>query len=405
MQQLIDGWIAGSEFLQMVPSFLVYFIVQVVFCLVLLMLFVSPFGALVVFAERRIAGRIQSRVGPNRVGPQGLLQSIADGIKGILKEDIIPGRADSILFRIAPYFVFMGMFLAFVAMPFSSQWVVAEFDVGVFYLLAVESLVVVGVVMSGWASNNKWSLLGGMRAAAQIISYEVPVSLTVLLVVLVTGTMNIQEIIRVQGAMPWDWNVFASPFMFVAFFVLFIGQLAEGNRTPFDIPEAESELVSGYNTEYSGFRFMVFFLAEFTNLYLIGAFATIMFLGGWNAGPLVELLGLTDHWARNIVELATFQIKALALVFVIIQLRWTLPRVRVDQLMALCWKYLVPVSFVNLVAMTIWVALDPTLNSTFSNLVSWILTGLAGFILVMFFWRVKYHLKYTNADVTFNPLS
>lgn len=399
MQTWIDSWLVHSPILKSLPPFVVYFAVQAVLCLVILMLFVSPFGALVVWVERRVAGRIQSRVGPNRVGPFGLLQSIADGIKGILKEDIIPTRADSILFRLAPYFVFMGMFLAFVAMPFSSQWVIAKLDMGVFYLLAVESFVVVGIVMSGWASNNKWSLLGGMRAAAQIISYEVPVSLSVLLVVLISGTLSVQDIISSQGAYPWQWTIFKTPFTFVAFFVMFIGQLAEGNRTPFDIPEAESELVSGYNTEYSGFRFMIFFLAEFTNLYLIGAFATALFLGGWNAGPLVDVLGLADHWARNIVELATFQIKTLTLVFIIIQLRWTLPRVRVDQLMTLCWKYLVPVCFVNIVAMTIWTALDPQFDSFVSKGSAFIMTAFAGLVLVQFALRVRHHLKFTKSDV------
>lgn len=399
MQNWIDSWLVQSTILKAVPSSLVYFAVQAVFCLVVLMLFVSPFGALVVWVERRVAGRIQSRVGPNVVGPLGLLQSVADGIKGILKEDIIPTKADNILFRVGPYFVFMGMFLAFVAMPFSSQWVVAKFDIGVFYLLAVESFVVVGIVMSGWASNNKWSLLGGMRAAAQIISYEVPVSLTVLLIVLITGTLNVQEIITSQGAYPWQWMIFKTPFTFMAFFVMFIGQLAEGNRTPFDIPEAESELVSGYNTEYSGFRFMIFFLAEFTNLYLIGAFATALFLGGWNAEPLVNALGLQAHWARNLIEMATFQLKALTLVLIIIQLRWTLPRVRVDQLMTLCWKYLVPVCFVNLVAMTVWVAFDPEFDSKFSKGSAWVITAFAGLVLLQFVRRVRFHLKYTKSNV------
>lgn len=405
MQQLIDNMIASCEVFQMLPKGIVYFVFQILFCLLVLLAFVSPFGALVVFAERRVAGRMQSRVGPNRVGPQGLLQSLADGLKGIFKEDVIPMNADGILFRIAPYLVFLGMFLAFVAMPFSSQWVIADLDISVFYLLAVESLVVVGVVMSGWASNNKWSLLGGMRSAAQIVSYEVPVTLCVLLIVLMAGTMSVQEIITSQGAYPWEWNITRSPFTFVAFFVMFIGQLAEGNRTPFDIPEAESELVSGYNTEYSGFRFMVFFLAEFTNLYLIGAFASMLFLGGWNADPLVHALGLEHSWLRNIVELATFQVKSLILVFVIIQLRWTLPRVRIDQLMSLCWKYLVPVCFVNLAAMTIWTALDPKFDSLFSKSVAGLMTLLGATLLGYFFVRVVHHLKYSKAEITFNPLS
>jgi NADH-quinone oxidoreductase subunit H len=402
MQTFIDGLIANSELLQSLPKQAVYIGIQFTICLVILMGFVSPFAAIAGFLERRVAGRIQSRVGPNRVGPQGLLQSLADGIKALLKEDIIPTAADGLLFRLAPYFVFMGMFLAFAAIPFSSQWVVADFDLGIFYLLAVESLVVIGVVMSGWASNNKWSLLGGMRAAAQIISYEVPVSITVLLVVLYSGTMSIQGIIGQQGAAPWDWNMFQTPFMFVAFFVLFIGALAEGNRTPFDIPEAESELVSGYNTEYSGFRFLLFFFAEFSNLYLIGAISTVLFLGGWQAEPLVKWLGVEQSWLRNVVEVAVFQIKTLSLVFVVIQLRWTLPRVRIDQLMSLCWKYLVPVGLVNLLAMSIWMILIP---EGFTEVVSWILTSIAGIILVYFLYRVRWQLKNSNSEVTFNPLS
>lgn len=402
MQQFIDKLILNSDFLQTLPKSIVYIIFQLLFCLAMLMLFVSPFAALAGFIERRIAGRIQSRVGPNRVGPQGILQSLADGIKVLFKEDIIPHKADGILFRIAPYFVFLGVFLAFVAVPFSSQWVIADFDLGIFYLLAVEALVVVGVVMSGWASNNKWSLLGGMRSAAQIVSYEVPVSMTVLLVVLWSGTMSIQGIIQNQGAAPWHWNIFQSPFMFMAFFTLFIGSLAEGNRTPFDIPEAESELVSGYNTEYSGFRFLLFFFAEFSNIYLIGALSTILFLGGWQAGPIVSLLGVENHWTRNLVELAVFQIKALSLVFVVIQLRWTLPRVRIDQLMGLCWKYLVPICFVNLIAMSIWMVVMPAIGTKITAV---IMTVLATAILAYFFYRVYWQLKNSKSAVTFNPLS
>jgi NADH-quinone oxidoreductase subunit H len=401
MQSFVDHMIARFALLQALPAELVYFAFQVLFCLVILLGFVSPFGALVVFAERRVAGRIQSRVGPNRVGPQGILQSIADGIKGILKEDIIPIGADSILFRLGPYLVFLGMFLAFVALPFSSQWVIADLELGVFYLLAVESLVVIGIVMSGWASNSKWSLLGGMRGAAQIISYEVPVTLTVLLVVLMNGTMSVQRIVMEQGMWPWQWNIFQTPFTFVAFFILFIGQLAEGNRTPFDIPEAESELVSGYNTEYSGFRFMIFFLAEFTNLYLIGAFGSLLFLGGWNADPLVAALGLEQSWVRNLAELAVLQVKALSIVFVIIQVRWTLPRVRIDQLMSLCWKYLVPACFVNLIVMSVWPILMPEGPA---RVVAYLVTAGGFALLGCFFWRVVYHLKFTKADIRLNPL-
>lgn len=410
MQQFIDSMIAQSELLQGLPTALVYLSFMLVFCLVILMGFVSPFAAFAGYFERRIAARIQSRIGPNRVGPQGLFQSLADGIKNLLKEDIIPLASDQLLFRLAPYFVFLGMFLSFVVVPFSSQWVIADLDLGIFYLLAVESLVVVGVVMSGWASNNKWSLLGGMRSAAQIVSYEVPVTMTVLMIVLWSGSMSVQGIILKQGAAPWNWNIFQTPFMFVGFFTLFIGSLAEGNRTPFDIPEAESELVSGYNTEYSGFRFLLFFFAEFSNIFLIGAFATILFLGGWQAGPipgaLNSLFGTTGTFAgaviQNVVELLVFMTKTLSLCFIVIQLRWTLPRVRIDQLMSLCWKYLVPICFVNLIAMALWKAFMP---HVVTDVVSVILFVMALAIKGYFISRVVFHIKSARPELTFSPLS
>jgi NADH-quinone oxidoreductase subunit H len=405
MQALIDSLVANCSSLQALPVSLVYAAVQALVAVLMFAGFFAPLAAILVFVERRVAGRMQSRVGPNRVGPQGILQSVADGIKLLLKEDIIPDLADKPLFRLAPYLVFLGAFLAFVVIPFSSKIVVADFDVSIFYLLAVESLVVVGVVMSGWASNNKWSLLGGMRAAAQIISYEVPVSMTVLMVVLVTGSMSVQGIIGAQGAWPWEWLIFKSPFTFVAFFILFTGSLAEGNRTPFDIPEAESELVSGYNTEYSGFRFSIFFLAEYANLYLIGSLATILFLGGWQAEPLVKLLGVQESWARHLLEFATYFSKVAALMFVVIQLRWTLPRVRIDQLMSLCWKYLVPACFVNLLAMSLWMIIMASAPAIVPLVISIVMatTGFAAF--GYFFMRVKYHLDYAKAEITFNPLS
>ncbi len=391
------------------PYWLVSICFQLVFIL-MVFIFVAVFAMLAGYAERRVAGRMQSRIGPNRVGPQGILQSVADGIKVFFKEDVIPTAADPILFRLAPYLVFLGMFLGFAVMPFSSQWVISDLKLGIFYLLAVEALVVVGIVMSGWSSNNKWSLLGGMRSAAQIVSYEVPVSLTILMVVLWCGSMDIQEIILRQGAAPWEWHVFQTPFMFVAFFILFMGSLAEGNRMPFDMPEAESELVSGYNTEYSGFRFVLFFFAEFANLYLIGALATILFLGGWQAGPLpgffVSLFGAENSWfgslLTNGIELIVFQIKTLALVFIVIQLRWTLPRVRVDQLMVLCWKYLVPIAFVNLLAMSLWLVIIP---ASWTKVSAIIMTFVGVLLLVSFFRRVVWHLRYTKSKIRLSPFA
>jgi NADH-quinone oxidoreductase subunit H len=304
--------------------------------------------------------------------------------------------------------------LAFVAVPFSSSWVIADLEMGIFYLLAVESFVVVGIVMSGWASNNKWSLLGGMRSAAQIISYEVPVSLTILLIILMTGEMSVQGIIKAQGFWPWQWHIFQTPFTFVAFFVFFIGALAEGNRTPFDIPEAESELVSGFNTEYSGFRFSLFFMAEFANIYLMSAIATILFLGGWQAEPVLALLGLQDAvWAmnasgtfwKNVIELLFFVGKSFVLCFLVIQLRWTVPRVRIDQLMGLCWKYLVPAAFVNLIVMSLWITLEPHMPEIVPTAVA-VLMSLGGLaLLIYFFYRVYRNLQESGAEITFNPLS
>src|SRR5262245_29297697 len=215
--------------------------------------------------------------------------------------------------------------------------------------LAVTSLVVVGILMAGWSSNNKWSLLGGMRSAAQIVSYEIPAGLSILTIVFLAGTMSMQGIIKSQGWAPWDWFLFNNPFTFVAFFLYFTAALAEGNRTPFDIPEAESELVAGYVTEYSGMRFLFFFFAEWGNLYVIGAVATTLFLGGWQVPPITS-----DPILLGVLEFVVFFLKAYLWVFIAMWVRATLPRVRVDQLMALCWKYMVPLSFLCLLGTVCW---------------------------------------------------
>jgi NADH-quinone oxidoreductase subunit H len=331
---------------------------------VVMFTFAAIAGGIFSWYERRVAARMQSRIGPNRVGAGGFLQWIADAVKLLFKEDLVPAEADSLLFRAAPYFVVAGMTLVLVALPAGHSIVVADLNVGIFYILAVTSLIVVGILLSGWSSNSKWALFGAMRAAAQVISYEVPAALAILVPVLMAGTLSTQGLIRAQGGWPWEWFVFRNPAAFVAFFVLFISQLAEGNRTPFDLAEAESELVAGYMSEYSGFRFALYFLVEWANLWIIGAVAVTLFLGGWqipgvDARTWASLRGggafpAAAWWGMQVVSFAVFSVKTLFLVNVIIWIRWTLPRIRVDQMMNLCWKYLVPVGFGAMVFTLAW---------------------------------------------------
>lgn len=309
---------------------------------VFLLMAMVTIAGLLTYAERRVAAKIQSRIGPNRVGPQGLLQWVADGLKLVMKEDLIPADADSKLFRIAPYLVMIGMILSMIVVPFSSKIVVSDFNIGVFYILAVSSLGIVGIVMSGWASNNKWSLLGGIRSAAQIVSYEIPAGLAIICAILVAGSLSTQEIILSQGALPWDWLIFHNPGTLGAFFIYFTAGLAEINRVPFDIPEAESELVSGYTTEYSSIRFAFFFMAEFANIVVVSAVCVIVFLGGWQVPGISPD---THIWWHHLLMISMFLFKTFTLVYVVIWLRWTLPRLRVDQLMTMCWKYMVPIAF------------------------------------------------------------
>jgi NADH-quinone oxidoreductase subunit H len=310
------------------------------------------------WAERRVAARMQSRVGPNRVGPFGFLQWIADAVKLLLKEDLVPTEADSVLFRAAPYFMMVGFACVFVCLPFSHTLIVADMNIGIFYILAVTALIVVGIIMSGWSSNSKWSLFGAIRSAAQIISYEIPGGMALMIPVMLAGTLSTQGIIRAQGGFPWQWFIFDNPAAFAAFFIYFISALAEGNRTPFDLPEAESELVSGYNTEYSGMRFSYFFLVEWGNMWIMSALATTMFLGGWQLPGLspekFDALSGGIAVVAELASLALFAGKTLFFVFVVMWLRWTLPRIRVDQMMNMCWKYLVPMSFGGVIFVAGW---------------------------------------------------
>ena len=396
MRQFVDqliqnGYFAGA------PKELVYAGAMIVAALVVLSVFVAPLAGVTSWLERRVWARMQSRVGPNRVGPQGILQWLADGIKNLLKEDIIPTSADKFLFSLAPYVVFVGFLSAFVVIPFGRELIVADLNIGILYLLAVTSVVVVGILMAGWSSNNKWSLLGGMRSAAQIVSYEIPAGLAVLTIVFVAGTLSTQGIIKGQGWAPWDWFLFYNPFTFVAFFLYFTAALAEGNRTPFDIPEAESELVAGYVTEYSGMRFLFFFFAEWGNLYVIGAVATILFLGGWHI-PAIPALA-DQPILKGGLQFAVFFVKAYFWVFVAMWVRATLPRVRVDQLMSLCWKYMVPLSFVCVVGTAAWMLIWPQGNRPVS--MAMFLLGVV--ILAMFSKRVGYQIRHARPVLYLRP--
>jgi NADH-quinone oxidoreductase subunit H len=393
MQSFVDELIRRGYFGDMAKE-LVYAIAMVLAAFVVLSFFVAPLAGVTSWLERRVWARMQSRVGPNRVGPQGILQWLADGIKNLLKEDLIPSAADSKLFSLAPYVVFMGFLCTFVVIPFGSVLIVADLNIGILYILAVTSLVVVGILMAGWASNNKWSLLGGMRSAAQIVSYEIPAGVAVVTIVFLAGTLSMQGIIKAQGWAPWDWFLFNNPFTFAAFFLYFTAALAEGNRTPFDIPEAESELVAGYVTEYSGMRFLFFFFAEWGNLYVIGAVATTLFLGGWQV-PLFT----SDPILLGVAQFLVFFVKAYLWVFVAMWVRATLPRVRVDQLMALCWKYMVPLSFICLLGTISWMLAFPKGNQIFS--VAMFVLGLL--ILAYFFKRVVFQIRNARPELYFKP--
>lgn len=352
------------------------------------------YAGLFIYFERRIGGRMMSRIGPNRVGPHGILQWVADALKLIVKEDIIPDAADRPLFKLAPYLMAIGVLSGFAVLPLSETLIGADLNIGILYVLAVTSISVVGILMSGWASNSKWALFGGMRSAAQIVSYEIPTGMAVLPAVLLSGTMSTQGIIRAQGAAPWDWYIFHSPMMFVLFFVYFVSALAEGSRTPFDLPEAESELVSGYNTEYSGFRFAAYFLSEFANTWIAAALATIVFLGGWQCVPLSMYETATGWTFVGIQALGVlvFVAKTACLVFVIIQLRWTLPRVRVDQMMTLCWKYLVPIGFVCTILMLGWMIAIPW-ESLHGRIIRVLMFLMGLGLMVAYFRRVRYNIK------------
>lgn len=329
---------------------------------VVLVTFVALSAVFFIWLERKVAGRIQDRLGPTRVGGKfGWLQTIADGLKLVCKEDTIPGDADHFLFRIAPYVAFCGSFVAFVALPFGNGVVAANINVGIFFMLAVLSSEVFGVILAGYGSGSKWSLFGGIREAAQVVSYEVPRAMCVIVPVILAGTLNLNTIGQQQSGFFWNWNVFHDPFTFVAFFIFFTCATASCKRAPFDLAEAESELVAGFHTEYSGLRWSLFFMAEYGSMFAVSGIATILFLGGWHTGLTPKDLSDTFlGWILgNAINVVVFIAKGWFLVFVMMWVRWTLPRLRIDQVMMTCLKYLLPISCVLLMGVSLWQLLVP----------------------------------------------
>jgi NADH-quinone oxidoreductase subunit H len=289
-----------------------------------------------VWWERKISAHIQQRFGPMRVGWHGWYQTIMDALKLLQKEDIQVTTRDKPVFFWAPVICFVAAFMAYISIPFGKGLVVSDLNIGILYIMAVTTFTIISLLMAGWGSNNKYALLGGMRSAAQVVSYEVPMIASILVVVLFAGSLSMVKIVESQaGHGIFNWFIFRVPFGPLAFLTYIITATAESNRTPFDIPEAEQELVAGYNVEYSGMKFAMFFLAEFVNMFTVSAIATTLFLGGWQ-GPFLP------SWIW-------FMGKAFFMVFVLMVFRWTFPRLRVDQLMEFAWKFLVPLTFANLI--------------------------------------------------------
>ncbi len=326
-----------------------------------------------IYFERKIAAWTQDRIGPNRVGPLGLLQPIADGVKFLMKEDVIPGHVDRALFVLAPALMFVVAGIGFAAIPWGGQLSlngrlvdiqVAAPDIGLLYILGVASMGVYGVVLGGWASNNKYSFYGAMRATAQMISYEIPLGLCILVVVATMGTLRLEEITSQQvdgywlGFLP-KWNVFLHP---LAFVILFITALAESNRTPFDLAECEQELVGGYHTEYSALKFGLFFLAEYAHMITASALMAVLFLGGWHLPWLPWTQASDVSWVGVLAKVGVLSAKIAAFLFVMMWIRWTLPRFRFDQLMRLAWKGLIPMTLAMFVLtiVLLWFGLHRT---------------------------------------------
>lgn len=322
-------------------------------CVIVILLAIGLFavlGLVLVYMERKVAARMQIRLGPNRVGPMGMFQTTADTLKLIMKEGLTPEGADKFLFNLAPYVVMIVAMLLLAPIGFAPGFQIWDLNIGVLYITAISSLGVIGILMAGWASNNKYSLLGAMRSGAQIVSYELSAGLAILTIIVLTGSLQLSEIVESQRN---GWWLFKGHIPAIIAFVIFIiAVTAETNRAPFDLAEAESELTAGFHTEYSGMKFALFFLAEYINIFIVCAIGATLFLGGWM--PLhIGSWDAFNHIMDYVPGVVWFFGKTFFLIFLIMWFRWTFPRLRVDQLLNLEWKYLLPISLFNLLLVTV----------------------------------------------------
>lgn len=316
------------------------------------LLFYAIVGLLLVYAERKVCAFMQNRVGPNRVGPYGIFQTIADFIKLLMKELIYIKNADKLLFNLAPFIVIIASFMAISAIPFAKGLHAIDFDIGILYVIAVSSLGVVGVLLAGWSSNNKYSLIGAMRSGAQIVSYELSVGLSLVTIIILAGTMQFSAIVEGQAN---GWFIFKGHIpAFIAFVVFLIAGTAETNRGPFDLAEAESELTAGFHTEYSGIKFAFFFLAEYMNMFIVASIAATVFLGGWMPFHVSGWDGF-NAVMDFIPPMFWYIGKTAFIIFMMMWFKWTFPRLRIDQLLTLEWKYLLPINLVNILVMAFMV--------------------------------------------------
>lgn len=344
----ISDWIYS-----IMPETAASYTIMVVIAVAYLALFAVA-GLYLVLLERKVAAWFQLRIGPNRVGPWGLLQTMADALKLVSKELTSNNKIDKFLYNLAPYFVIVSALMAMAVFPFSKQFQAFDINIGVFFLIAISSIGVIGILLAGWSSNNKYALIGAMRSGLQTISYELSVGLSILTMVLLTGTLQLSEIVEAQRTGGWLILQGHIPSI-IAFMIFMVAGTAETNRAPFDLVEAESELGAGFHTEYSGMKFAYFFLAEFINMFIISSIAVVLFFGGW-----LSPFGITDNitWFP---EVLWFIIKVAGLIFLMMWFRWTFPRLRVDQLLTLEWKYLLPLNLMNLMLMAIVIWLNWTI--------------------------------------------